>query len=278
MTPPPSPAQTLVARLMELFATFPQVRAITLGGSQATGEVDSQSDIDLYVYYTAPLMSLSQRQALVVQAGGARQADLGLEFWGPGDEWFDTATGIEVDVVYFEVAWFEEQMRRLWVDCEPGLGYTTCLWYTLASAQLLHDPRGWLSGLQSQAPRQYPERLRQAIVAKNRPVLRQVIPAYLHQVEKAVRRADLVSVNHRLAALLASYFDILFAANRLLHPGEKQLVRLAQERCSRLPRDFTAEIEAVLQAAGMPGPLLLESLNALLDHLDELLREEGLIE
>jgi hypothetical protein len=29
-----------------------------------------------------------------------------------------------------------------------------------------------------------------------------------------------VSLNHRTAALLASYFDVLFALNRVHHPGD----------------------------------------------------------
>jgi hypothetical protein len=50
-------------------------------------------------------------------------------------------------------------------------------------------------------------------------------------VARALDRHDLVSVNHRVAAWLASYFDIVFAINRVLHPGEKRLLECG----SRVP-------------------------------------------
>ena len=69
--------------------------------------------------------------------------------------------------------------------------------------------------------------LRQNIIALNYPVLRGVIPAYANQLEKAVKRHDLVSVNHRLAALFASYFDIIFAVSRQLHSCAAEPVAMA---------------------------------------------------
>lgn len=66
-----------------------------------------------------------------------------------------------------------------------------------------------------------PEPLRRNIIAHNHPVLRRIITSYFHQIEAAVHRQDVVSIHHRLAALVASYFDVLFALNRVLHPGEK---------------------------------------------------------
>jgi hypothetical protein len=231
------------------------------------------SDIDLYVY-TSAVIPLGARQALVAEMQ-ARRADLNLQFWDLGDEWYDAATGLEVDVVYWEPAWMESQLDRLWRQHQASLGYTTCFWYTIRYSRLLFDRRGWFSDLQQQSEQPYSEALRHAVIAKNHAVLRRVIPSYTHQIEKASRRGDRVSLNHRVAALLASYFDAVFALNRVLHPGEKRLIEWAQAQCAHLPVEMADQIEAVLQAACLVDGRLMQQVNALLDNLDELLRQEG---
>ena len=155
------------------------------------------------------------------KSGGASRASLGLDFWGPGDEWLDAASGIELDLVYFDTAWMTTQLQRVLKEYKASLGYSTCLWYTLRHSLALYDPNGWFANLQEFANVEYPEPLRANIIAFNHPVLREIIPSYANQLKKAIHRKDLVSVNHRLAALLASYFDIIFAFNRQLHPGRK---------------------------------------------------------
>ena len=58
---------------------------------------------------------------------------------------------------------------------------------------------------------------------------------------------DRVSLNHRIAALLASYFDVIFALNRVLHPGEKRLIEWAQAHCAHLPIDMADQITALFK-------------------------------
>jgi hypothetical protein len=54
-----------------------------------------------------------------------------------------------------------------------------------------------------------------------------------------------VSINHRVAAWLASYFDIIFAVNDRFHPGEKRLVsRMA--KLPNLPDGAIADVQIVL--------------------------------
>ena len=248
------------------------MEAVAWGGSQAATRGDRLSDIDLYVYTTA-VIPLAAREALVAEMRSSR-ADLNLQLWDLGDEWYDADTGIEVDVIYWEPAWIESQLDRVWRQHQASLGYTTCFWHTLEHSPALYDRRGWFADLQRQSEQPYPETLRRAIIAKNHAALRRVIPSYAHQIDKACQRTDLVSLNHRVAALLASYFDVVFALNRVLHPGEKRLIERAQAHCPRLPLDMAAGLSALLQAACSLDDVLQQT-NTLLDNLDDLLRQEG---
>jgi hypothetical protein len=273
----PTEHLALARRIAGLFAPLPQVEAVALGGSRGGGGIatDPSSDIDIYVY-TRGDIPLPDRREVVEASGGATRADLGLGFWGPGDEWLQAGTGIHVDAVYFDAAWMEGQVERVLVRNEASLGYSTCFWHTVRGSIVLEDPRGWFAALQERCRVDYPEELRRSIVALNHPVLRSVLPAYAGQLGKAAARADLVSVNHRLAGLLASYFDIVFALNRVPHPGEKRLVEAAIGSCPRLPAGMAADLGEILKTAttdlaGLPGRV-----DRLLDRLDALLAAEGL--
>jgi len=265
--------RALAVKLAGRFSVFPNVEAIGLGGSLTSGAASPGSDIDLYVYTTS-VIPLGERAALIAALGAAR-TELNMQFWDLGDAWEDAETGIPVDVMYWDTDWITQQLARVLVRHEASVGYTTCHWYTLHNSEVLYDRDGWFQALKARCAQPYPEALRAAIVAKNHPILRQVMFSYLHQIEKALARGDLVSLNHRVAALLASYFDVLFALNRSLHPGEKRLLALAAQRCEKVPEGLSEQVTAVLRAAASADPALVARIHALVDGLDRLLFEEG---
>jgi len=84
-----------------------------------------------------------------------------------------------------------------------------------------------------------------------------------------------VNVNHRVAAVLASYFDILFAVNRALHPGEKRLLGQASRHCPQRPARMVEQVDARLAAAAI-GESVLAALDGPTGDLDLLLRAEHL--
>ena len=264
----------LARRLADLYSRFQQVEAVALSGSLASGVADDAgSDLDLYVFTTA-VIPLPERLSLVEQAGGASRADMNLEYWDPGDEWFDARTGIEVDAVYWDTQWIERFLARVLRDHQASIGYSTAHWNTIVQAQPLFDRSGWFARLQEDCRQPYPEDLRRAIIDWNLALLRDVIPSYVRQLEKAVRRRDLVSTNHRAAAFLASYFDVIFAFNRVLHPGEKRLVAQAERLCARLPVDMAGQVADLLRQCGSPGPELVSAAHRLVDGLEAMVRSE----
>ncbi len=254
------------------YGQLPQVKAVALGGSLASGTADQGSDIDLYVY-------LREEVPVSVRAGiataRAEYAEVDNQFWEPGDEWIDAETGIHVDVMFRTVEWIEEQLDRVLRRHEASVGYSTCLWYNVVSSRVLYDRGGWFQALQKEAKQPYPEELRQAIVAKNYPILWRSASSYRYQLERAVARSDLVSVNHRVAALLASYFDILFAVNRMPHPGEKRLVEIAVEQCEKLPNGMVRQVSELIGAVSRGDERVVEKAKALVEGLDGLLSAEG---
>ena len=87
--------------------------------------------------------------------------------------------------------------------------------------------------------------------------MRRNISAFHHHLESAVCR-DSVSIIHRTAAFLGSYFDIVFAVNSIPHPGEKRLVERATALCSKLPEDLESQIHIMSDRSPiiqLPGPV-----------------------
>lgn len=262
--------RALIQAVADRYAAFPHVRAVALGGSLATGVGGPDADADLYVYADPPL-SLDERRSVV--PNDARHAEVGNTFFEAGDEWTD-ADGHRFDAMFRAPAWIEDQLDRVLMRHEASVGYSTCFWHNVRTSAALFDRDGWYAALYERAQQPYPEPLRRAIVAKNHPLLRTTTASFRYQLARAIERDDLVSVNHRTAALLASVFDVLFALNRTLHPGEKRLLTHA----ARLPLQPDRFAEAVRAVCGAPASARLAAVDALLDTLDVVLVREGLVE
>ncbi len=265
------------------FGDLPQVVAVALSGSRTTGASNATSDYDFYIYVQDHI-PVAIRKAMLLPSHPANtnefaeRIELDNQFWEPGDEWIDPSSGCGVDVMYRTPHWIEEQLERVLVNHQASVGYSTCFWWNVLTSVALYDQKGWFKQLQEKANQPYPEPLRRAIIAKNYPVLRRNISSYTHQLEVAISRGDGVSVIHRTAALLSSYFDIIFAVNSVPHPGEKRLVEWVKKLCSKVPDGMEEQIRAINDSIPLSSSNqnLLAHLNALIDGLEQLLIAEGL--
>jgi len=262
-----------VREIARRLGEMPGVIAVALGGSTVGGRTDLGSDHDLYVYAPEP-PPIPLRTALAHEYDP--NAEIDNQAFGPGDEWGDRATGEAVDLMYWSPAWIEEQLTRVLDQHLPMVGYSTCFWYTVLHSVPLIDHTGWFAALQTKARQPYPEPLRRAIIANNLPLLRSARSSFLQQTERAITRDDPVSVHHRTAALLASWFDVLFALNRKPHPGEKRLLAIARAECALCPPDMEELVGEVI--AAIPPPWddgrLVRSIHTLVDGLERLVDAE----
>ena len=85
-----------------------------------------------------------------------------------------------------------------------------------------------------------------------------------------------MSLNHRVAAWLASYFDILFAANRRFHPGEKRLLALAEELPS-VPESMIEDVRTSCSQAGGLERCVADHLILMRRRLEVWLQREGVL-
>ena len=261
----------LADEIAAFFGGLSPVEAVALSGSAASGRSDASSDIDLYVYVREEIPTETRREWICPRA---LRCEIDNRFWEPGDEWIERRSGIGVDVMYREPRWMEDQIGRVLVRHQASTGYSTCFWANLLDSRILFDRSGWLQSLKAAAQRPYPEELRRAIVAKNYPILAANISSYIRQMEKSVERQDEVSLNHRVAAFLASYFDILFALNRVPHPGEKRLLAISAQKCRLAPPGLSELVRDLI--AGVAGsPQVVDSAVRLKDGLDTILQSEG---
>jgi hypothetical protein len=151
----------------------------------------------------------------------------------------------------------------------PFNGYTTCFWHNIVTCKVLFDKSGKFSEIQKKYTVEYPEKLKENIINNNRKLLGGSLPSYDMQIKKAQSRGDIVSVHHRITEFLASYFDIIFALNKQLHPGEKRLVRLCKENCTKLPANFEENINALL--AGVTNGNSFEIAEKMICELDKVI-------
>ena len=255
-----------IERIASRLAEFPQVAAVALAGSEGTGAADSLSDTDLYVYADSEI-PVEARRAMAREF--ADRVEIDNRFWEPGDEWIERASGRGIDIMYRTPEWIEDQLARVPERHEASLGYSTCIWWNVLHSRALYDPAGWYAGLQHSARRPYPAELRRAIIARNLPILRDTISSYRRQIEAAIARGDWISVHHRANALLASYWDILFALNGETHPGEKRTAEFVR-RLEKQPAGWEEAVEALLRRPSRA------SVDQLVDGLERLIGRDQL--
>lgn len=252
----------MITDILKEFSQIPEVKAIAIGGSNTAKTSDNISDIDIYVF-SANGVPIEQREKIITKVSS--KYDIGEEYFGSCDEFLYDKENIVLDVMYWDISWFENIVENVWEKHYASNGYTTCFLYTLNNFNIIYDPDNWLKTLQDKLKTDYPQELQKNIIIRNLNLMKdKPFASYYEQIEKAINRNDINSINHRISAFLASYFDVIFAMNKLLHPGEKRLIQYAKTNCKILPEKFEENIEKLLT---QPNPETIAVLDEILSFV-----------
>jgi hypothetical protein len=262
-----------IEALAASFATVESVEALVLAGSMTSGLADEGSDYDLYAY-TREVVPLEFRARWLTPR--AARLELHNTFWEWSDGWVEP-DGAAFDLMYRSCDLIEADVEARLGRGEASVGYSTCLCHSVLQARPVFDRRGWFHALQDRLKSTpYPDRLVKGVIDKNLPLLGANLHSYEQQLRSAFRRRDHVSLNHRTAAWLASYFDVLFAANRRFHPGEKRLLVHVQA-LPAAPEGVAADAEAVCTGACSLERCVANHLERMRARLERFLRAQGLL-
>lgn len=251
---------------IEALKKLPQIDCITLGGSRATMNHDTDSDYDVYVYLNQPIAVQERRQIL---SATCQYMELDNQYWETEDDCV-LKDGITIELIYRTVEDIDQSLYHVLNCYSASTGYTTCLCYNVFQAKVLFDPVKKYEDMVQKYSFAYPPRLQKNIIQKNRELLDGKIPSYSQQIAKAIKRSDLVSINHRVSAFLASYFDIIFAINNMYHPGEKQLISYCKANCKILPSRFQENLELLLTPSHAEDTMT--QINGMIKNLDKLIK------
>ena len=231
----------MVNNLFKELSELPEVESIALGGSRSGDNYDEKSDYDVYLYCTAPVSEAVRKTILEKYC---TRMEIGNHYW----EYEDNCTlnnGIDIDILYRNIEDFTNEIASVVEQYCPHNGYTTCMWHNLLTCKVIYDENGRLQKMKDRFNTPYPKQLKRNIIERNMNLLSGTMPSYDYQIAKALKRNDRVSVNHRTAVFMESYFDVIFALNERTHPGEKRLVSLCRQNCKILPNHFEENINTL---------------------------------
>jgi predicted nucleotidyltransferase len=254
---------TIIQQLVAAVTDLPGFAAISLGGSAATGLADENSDVDLHVYWRAPLATPAERAARLAPVADTGSVEVDILDWGREDHL--RVDGHPIELVYVPLDELRAEVEQAYGEGLISEGYTTARLFYLANGRPLYDPAGELSILRERLLAEYPEPTRRLLLQYHPALLR----IYLGHLRLAQSRGDLLAVQHRRYTVQMVFFNLLFALNRRYHPGEKRLL-IHSQACTLQPADLAARWSRVARLAA-DSPELTLVLGSLVDNLCSLI-------
>lgn len=263
-----------LAETVKQLSDLEQVESIAVAGSFSRQATDKYSDIDIYVYLDNDIEP--EIRMNIYNSCNFKDLELNMQFWDSCDAGC-TTSGTKFEIIFWNKEWIKEEVDSVMIDHNAKTGYTTAFVYTIVNSIVIYDMKHWFEDMQKKCNNSYPEELVNNILKKNYPLLKDQSCSYYNQIKSAVYRNDIISINHRLSEFMASYFDIIFAANQKLHPGEKRLIDSTISTCKMLPDSFKPDIFRLFSSIYSNDSNILVSIDVIVKNLDVFLKAADLM-
>ena len=244
----------IAQRIDRVLGQHPDVTAVYVLGSVASGRVDERSDVDLGVVCRSHTLSESDRKELLSPIGSDWQ------FGRPSSQdpvWAGNAMpsqvdeglmdGIPVDIMYQSAADISEVIDEvvsrgaLATQRIPIRPYT--LIGMLRQAWVIRDTHGILRGWLEQTSA-YPKLLKQNVLRHFAPILKENAGALTESAERHHGAATVLFFLVRAADALTS---ILYAVNDVYDPADKRAETTILPMLANVPGDFMSRFDDILQ-------------------------------
>ena len=179
--------------------------------------------------------------------------------------------GINFDLVYRNLRQFENIVADVVENNNSYNGFTTCLWSNILNSKIIFDKNDVFKKIKERFTIPYPQKLKENIIKRNMALLSDSVVSYDKQIIKSIYRKDLVNLNNRISAFLASYFDIIFAINELPNPGEKRIMEICLHKCNVLPDGFERNVNSLIQNMDNNESKILETIKNIIYELKKIL-------
>lgn len=259
--------------LGQLYAQYPHVAAVIVGGSTARGHADQYSDVEMGIFWQHP-PSDREREQVVQQAS----ADLiRLYAYDPGEcVWCDDfmigrdqteqpRTGLLVEVAHYETAFVERTLQAVLHTFSTDETAHNLL-AGLLDAIPLHGTE-LITGWQTQA-RSYPRELALALVQKYG-----VIDHFWRWQMYLERGENLMLLYQSFSQVQQRVLYLLLALNRVYYGGFKWLEKLETQLVIKPPDLFPRLRQVYQMPPGEGAPQLMtlveETFDLIETHLPE---------
>jgi len=249
------------------FSNIDGIQALVLGGSRTTERIDEKSDYDFYLYSET---GVDQGIRCKILSKYCKYFEIGNNYWELEDNG-QLNCGIDFDIIYRNTQQFVKTVADVVENYNACNGFTTCLWYNVLNSKIIFDKDDAFKKIMERFSVPYPQRLKENIIKRNMALLCDSVVSYDKQIKKSIYRKDLINLNNRISAFLASYFDVIFAINELPNPGEKRIMEMCLNKCKVLPGGFEKNINGLIQNMDKNESAIIETVKDIIFELKKIL-------